>query len=87
MLNLLALLCRWRRYSEVLKKSKTTHLVCKEAQGPKYSSALKWGTVPVTKQWLEACALSCTKVSHQGFHPPPPDQVHYFKKKCTMKKK
>ena len=63
------------RFSDVLKKVKTTHLVCKEAQGPKYESAKKWGTVVVTKQWLEACAVSGRKVSDDGFHPlPGPDQ-------------
>eukprot|EP00976_Prorocentrum_cordatum_P107383 1194632-Prorocentrum_minimum.AAC.6 len=63
-------------FSDVLLKKRTTHLVCKEAQGAKYESAMRWGTVVVTKQWLEACAESGRKVSEQGYHPPPgPDQV------------
>ena len=53
-----------------IKAKKTvgsSHLVCPEAEGQKYSAAIKWSLPVVSKDWLLACQRDNTWVSEQPF--------------------
>ena len=39
-------------YTENMGRGKNTHLICKEAKGPKYHKAIEWGLYVVTVDWL-----------------------------------
>merc|ERR1719239_1269871 len=45
----------------------STHLICSEAEGPKYNAAKKWKVTVVTKDWLRACLRNRTWVSEKDF--------------------
>merc|ERR1719234_2378383 len=45
----------------------STHLICPEADGSKYTAAMKWKLPVVSKDWLIACLRDKTWVSLQKF--------------------
>jgi len=44
-----------------------THLICPEAEGPKYNAAKKWKVIIVTKDWLQVCLRNRVRVSEKDF--------------------
>ena len=43
------------RYRGALHKDYSTHLIAKDAVGPKYDAARKWGVEIVSVEWLLQC--------------------------------
>ena len=48
----------------------TTHLLTRGRTGEKYARAGEYGVVPVTPDWLTACAVAGGRVEEHEFHPP-----------------
>lgn len=57
------------RFSSKLSK-KSTHLLCKFTNGPKYEAACNWGIQSVTAQWIHECILQVT-FSHASYRKEP----------------
>ncbi|ONK57609.1 uncharacterized protein A4U43_C09F2240 [Asparagus officinalis] len=58
------------KFSSKLTK-KSTHLICKFTNGPKYEAACNWGIQSVTAEWLTECITQDKMVPPDAFRPRP----------------